>query len=145
MTTPIIEGFADFLAVQDGVLTVPELRARSLLASTSMQRVLAGVYHNLLINPLSNTVWPPRDENEPGRIRVARQRSRSEVVRFFESLAPHMSAPTLEDSVWVTDTNQFGVGDSGPGARAQEVKELTTKICQWAVTPPEWLKTEEQP
>lgn len=136
----LIEGFTDYLAVADNVLTPPELRQRSLLASVSMQRVLAGVYHDLLFAPQTRLVRPPRDPDEPEAIRVPRSRSRGEVVRFFQGLAPHMSAPVREDSIWLGETKQFSLGDSAPRASAQDLKELTTAIRNWAIEPPEWLK-----
>lgn len=137
----LIEGFDDFAAIVDDSLTPPDLRARSLLGSTTMQRVLAGVYHDLIINPSSNTIRPPRDPDQPDAIRVPRQRSRSEVARFFQILAPHMTAPVDEDSIWRRKTAQFAPEASAPRAGAQELKELTAEIRNWAVTPPEWLKT----
>ncbi len=136
----LVEGFTDYMAIADSVLTAPELRARSLLASVTMQRMLAGVYHDLLFAPQTNQVRPPRDSAEPERIRVPRPRSRAEVVRFFQSLAPHMSAPVTEDSVWVKETNQFSAGDSAPRAAAPDLKELTMTVRNWAITPPDWLQ-----
>lgn len=136
----LIEGFTDYLAIADNVLTPPELRQRSLLASVSMQRVLAGVYHDLLFAPQTRLVRPPRDPDEPEAIRVPRPRSRGEVVRFFQGLAPHMAAPVREDSIWLGETKQFSLGDSAPRASAQDLKELTTTIRNWAIEPPEWLK-----
>ena len=136
----LVEGFGDFQAVADNVLTAPELRSRSLLGSVVLQRMLAGVYHDLLVNPSTNTVMPPQDPAEPDRTRVPRQRSRAEVVHFFQSLAPHMSAPVTEDSIWVRHTEQFAPGTVAPGARAQELKALTATVRNWAITPPEWLR-----
>ena len=136
----LIEGFTDYLAIADNVLTPPELRQRSLLTSVSMQRVLAGVYHDLLFAPQTRLVRPPRDPDEPEAIRVPRPRSRGEVVRFFQGLAPHMSAPVREDSIWLGETKQFSLGDSAPRASAQDLKELTTTVRKWAIDPPEWLK-----
>ena len=136
----LVEGFTDFTAMADNVLTPPEMRARSLLGSVTMQRVLAGVYHDLLFNSHTNLVYPPRDAGEPERIRVGRQRSRAEVVRFFQSLAEHMAAPVSENSIWVTETEQFSPGLLAPASRSLDLKELTMTVRNWAITPPDWLK-----
>lgn len=137
----LIEGFTDFMAVADNVLTPLELRSRSLLASTTMQRILAGVYHDLLFASQTKNVLPPRDPDEPDRIRVPRLRSRGEVVRFFQSLAPHMSAPVRDDSPWIQHTEQFEPDSSGPRARTQDLKALTLTVRNWAIETPEWLKS----
>ena len=137
----LVEGFTDFMAIADNVLTSPELRQRSLLASVSMQRVLAGVYHDLLFAPQTRLVQPPRDPDDPDEIRVARPRSRGEVVRFFQSLAPYMSAPVREDSVWAREApQQFVLDTSAPRSSALDLKELTSTLCNWAINTPEWLK-----
>ena len=137
----LVEGFTDYLAIADNVLTPPELRQRSLLASVSMQRVLAGVYHDLLFAPQTRLVNPPRDPDDPDKIRVPRPRGQGEVIDFFKSLAPFMSAPLREDSVWVREApQQFAPGDSAPRSSSRDLKELTTKVRNWAINPPEWLK-----
>ena len=131
----LVEGFTDFMAVADNVLTPPELRQRSLLASVSMQRVLAGVYHDLLF-----ATKPLRNPEDPTAIRVRGKWGQGEIVHFFQSLAEHMSAPVTEGSIWVKETQQFEAGESAPPARAQDMKALTTTIRDWAIDPPEWLK-----
>lgn len=137
----LVEGFTDYLAIADNVLTPQELRQRSLLASVSMQRVLAGVYHDLLTASQTNLVYPPRDPDDPDKIRVPRPRSRAEVVRFFQSLAPFMAAPLREDSIWVREApQQFAPGTSAPRVTPRDLRELTTTIRNWAIETPEWLK-----
>ena len=137
----LVDGFNDFMAIRDNVLTPPELRQRSLLASVSMQRVLAGVYHDLLTASQTNLVYPPRDPDDPDKIRVPRPRSRAEVIRFFQSLAPLMAAPLGEDSIWVREApQQFAPGTSAPRATSRDLKELTLTVRNWAIETPEWLK-----
>ena len=137
----LVEGFTDFMAIADNVLTPQELRQRSLLASVSMQRVLAGVYYDLLTASQTNLVYPPRDPDDPDKPRVPRPRSRAEVVRFFQSLAPHMVAPLPEDSIWVREApQQFAPGTSAPRVTSRDLRELTTTARNWAIDPPEWLK-----
>ena len=139
----LVEGFTDYLAIADNVLTPQELRQRSLLASVSMQRVLAGVYYDLLTAPQTNLVYPPRDPDDPDKIRVPRPRSRAEVVRFFQSLAPppFMAAPLREDSIWVREApQQFAPDTSAPRATSRDLRELTTTVRNWVINPPAWLK-----
>ena len=137
----LVEGFNDFMALADTDFTPQELRKRSLLASVSMQRVLAGVYHDLLTASDTNLVYPPPDPDDPDKSRVARPRSRAEVVRFFQSLAPFMASPLREDSIWVREApQQFAPGTSAPRSTSRDLKELTTTIRDWAINPPEWLK-----
>ena len=106
-----------------------------------MQCVLAGVYHDLLTASQTNLVYPPRDPDDPDKIRVPRPRSRAEVIRFFQSLAPLMSAPLGEDSIWVRESpQQFAPGTSAPRATSRDLKELTLTIRNWAIETPEWLR-----
>ncbi len=67
--------------VADGDLPGDELRRVSLLGSTTMLRVLAGVYHDLLA-----AGWQSE-----------------EVADFFGKLDPQMDVPLRADSPWVTD------------------------------------------
>lgn len=137
----LVEGFNDFMALADTDFTPQELRKRSLLASVSMQRVLAGVYHDLLTASDTNLVYPPPDPDDPDKSRVARPRSRAEVVRFFQSLAPFMASPLREDSIWVQEApQQFAPGTSAPRATSRDLKDLTLTVRNWAINPPEWLK-----
>ncbi len=137
----LVEGFTDFMAIADNVLTPQQLRQRSLLASVSMQRALAGVYYDLLTASQTNLVYPPRDPDAPDKIRVPRPRSRAEVVRFFQSLAPFMAAPLRDDSIWVREASQqFAPDTSAPRATSRDLRELTTTVRNWAIETPEWLK-----
>lgn len=137
----LVEGFPLFMAIADTGFTPQELRRQSLLASVSMQRVLAGVYYDLLTASQTNLVYPPRDPDDPDKIRVPRPRSRAEVVRFFQSLAPFMAAPLREDSIWVREApQQFAPDTSAPRATSRDLRELTTTIRNWAIEPPEWLR-----
>ncbi len=137
----LVEGFNDYMALADTDFTPQELRKRSLLASVSMQRVLAGVYHDLLTASETNLVYPPPDPDDPDKVRVARPRSRAEVVRFFQSLAPFMAAPLRENSIWVREApQQFAPGTSAPRSTSRDLKDLTMTVRDWAINPPEWLK-----
>ena len=60
------------LGAREGELEAEELRKTSLLGSTTMLRVLAGVYHDLT----TDDGWQAED-----------------VMEFFAQLDPHMVAP----------------------------------------------------
>lgn len=71
------ESFPELEAIEKGELSPAELRRSSLLGSSTMIRVLAGVYHDLTM----------------GKDSAARM-SDDEVVSYFKKLAGHMTAPS---------------------------------------------------
>ncbi len=115
----LLEGFADLARVADGTVTVDELRKASLLGSTTVQRVLAGVYHDL-----KAATWD--DE---------------EIADFFRQLSPFMDAPVKADSPWVTDVPSeiFSENTSAPRSRRQDLRQLNDTIVGWGLTKPAWL------
>ena len=115
----LVDGFRDLGRVADGDVTPEELRRVSLLGSTSMFRVLAGVYHDL-----TSTEWD--DE---------------EITEFFSKLSPFMDAPVRADSPWVTEVPNeiFSEGASAPKARRQDLRTLNDTLVGWALTRPAWL------
>jgi hypothetical protein len=115
----LLEGFPDLARVADGEVTPEELRRASLLGSTSMFRVLAGVYHDL-----HAAQWDDED-----------------ITEFFSRLAPFMDVPVHADSPWVTEVpgEVFSEGASAPKARRQDVRALNDTIVGWALTQPAWL------
>jgi hypothetical protein len=115
----LVEAFPSLAKVADGDETPEELRRGSLLGSTSMLRVLAGVYHDL-----HSADWTDED-----------------IVEFFARLSPWMYAPVREDSPWVAEVPNeiFSTGASAPKARRQDLVELTNTIVGWALTQPAWL------
>ena len=118
----LVEGFPELAAVADGDLTPQELRARSLLGSLTMLRVLAGVFHNLVLAAEEDA-----EALDP-----------ESVTDFFRQLAPHMDAPVAKDSVWISAEDfkekgaDFNVGAYGPQARSQNIKDLTEVLTRWA-------------
>jgi hypothetical protein len=118
----LVDGFPSLGRVADGDLTGDELRRVSLLGSTTMLRVLAGVYHDLLA-----AGWQSE-----------------EVADFFAKLDPLMDVPVRAESPWVTDVpgEIFSEGASGPKARRQDLRALTDAIVGWALTAPAWLVAE---
>jgi DNA-sulfur modification-associated len=115
----LVDGFPVLGRVADGGVTPEELRRGSLLGSTSMLRVLAGVYHDL-----TATEW----EDE-------------EIADFYARLNPHMDAPVRPDGPWVMEVPNeiFSEGASAPKARRQDLRVLNDTIVGWALTQPAWL------
>ena len=118
----LVEGFPELAEVADGTSTPGQLRASRITASITMLRVLAGVFHNLVLAPEEEEDrWPAED-----------------VAEFFGRLAPHMVAPVPTGSIWLTaeefkDVPDFTRGAYGPQARSQNIKHLTEVITGWAL------------
>jgi hypothetical protein len=115
----LVEGFTDLARVADGDVTPDELRKASLLGSTTMLRVLGGVYHDL-----KTASWEDED-----------------IADFFRKLNPLMDAPVKTESPWVTEVPNeiFSQNASAPKARRQDLRQLNDTIVGWALTQPAWL------
>jgi hypothetical protein len=114
----LVAGFPDLQKVADEELDVVALRSRSMLASPTMLRVLAGVYHDLAVDSA--------DESRPSVTHAGDQKARD----LFSEIAPHMGFPVA--SGWIT-TGVFPDKDSkAPSSRAQDLKSLTTSVAKWA-------------
>jgi DNA-sulfur modification-associated len=118
----MVDAFPMLERVSEGELEPEELRKSSLLGSTTMLRVLAGVYHDLT----TDDGWPPDDVGE-----------------FFSALEPHMGAPVTEESPWATQIPEdiFTPGAMAPTARRQDLKRLTETLRAWAINRPVWLSS----
>lgn len=116
----MVEAFPVLERVAEGELEPEELRKTSLLGSTTMLRVLAGVYHDLT----TDDGWQPED-----------------VMEFFSQLNPHMAAPLADESPWVTQIAEdiFAPGATAPTARRQDLKRLSETLRAWAINRPAWL------
>jgi len=120
----LTKGFSDLKAIASNAKTVEEIRDHSLLVSTTMLRVLAGLYHDLVAEGVSNEA----------------------VVAYFKKLNKFMDAPidsrTPAGKLWLSSTTSeaFSDGATAPGARAQQVKELVTVLVEWFNKPPALLK-----
>lgn len=115
----LLASFPQLARVADGELSPADLRKESLLGSTVMIRVLAGVYEEL-----TRQAWDDDD-----------------IVDFFSKLAPHTDGPAQADGIWVKQVGDdvFVPGAFGPRSRRQDLKELRDSIVRWADTNPEWL------
>jgi hypothetical protein len=112
----LIEGFPVVDELVRGTVSAEHVRKTSLLGSTTMLRVLAGVYHELTTDLEDD-----------------------ELAEFFSKLAPVMGAPIRDGSPWL-ETGVFSVGATAPKARRQDLKALTEKIARWARSEPAWVK-----
>jgi len=111
----LVSAFPDLEKLADGALTPEDLRKSSLLGSTTMFRVFAGAYYEL-----------------------ARDMSDDDIRDFFARLAPHMTAPVVDGSPWMT-TGVFREGAMAPDARRQDLESLAADIVSWTKVTPEWL------
>jgi hypothetical protein len=118
----MLEGFPELGKVADGELEPEDLRHTNLLGSTSMLRVLAGVFHELV-----REGWADED-----------------IAEFFRQLAPHMAGPVNDTSIWVKEVpgEIFAPGALAPTARRQDLKRLTETLRAWAIDRPDWLGAE---
>jgi len=119
----LLASFPPLAAVADGDLSPQNLRASSLLGSTPILRVLAGVYAALTErNPLlEEEDWEPE-----------------EVVEYFQKLAPAMSGPVAAGSIWTdhVPNNVFVVGAFSPRSRRQDLRTLLDTMVGWATDKP---------
>lgn len=114
----LTEGFSVLNDLIEGKCTPEQLRKTSLLGSSTMLRVMAGVYYEL-----------------------ARERSDDDIAGFFAKLSPHMTAPVTDDSPWVRIEGEvFSAGAVAPRARRQDLVTLTQAIVEWARSEPEWME-----
>jgi hypothetical protein len=105
----LVGSFDPLRRIAEGAGTVPDLRKSSLLGSTVMLRVLAGVYFELVKN---------------------KERTSGEVASFFNKLSSEMGAPVKSDSIWVR-TKLFPTNSMAPTARRQDLKALVEHIVSW--------------
>jgi hypothetical protein len=93
-----------------------------MLASTTMLRVLAGVYHDLTTKDIKTG-----RAQDGGPVMT-----RTEVGIFFRDLSPILrEVPIKRASPWM-DTGAFVGGGSAPTARHGDIGKLTRALCRWA-------------
>jgi hypothetical protein len=112
----LITAFRELEKIADGSMKPQELRKQSLLGSTTMLRVLAGVFHELR-----------KDLDDEA------------IEDFFSRLDGIMEAPIEADSPWF-DSGVFSEGAMAPKARGGDMKILTRRIVQWNRENPDWLE-----
>jgi hypothetical protein len=117
------QGFGDLQAIAANESTAADIREQSLLLSTTMLRVIAGVYHDLKADGVADNA----------------------ILTFFKKLDKVMKAPIVSGTpigdLWLdaTTTEAFTDGATAPGARSQQVKELVSVITGWYHNPPALL------
>jgi hypothetical protein len=90
----------------------------SLLASPTILRVLAGVFHNLAI-----------DSTDPDKPALSAS-GVANAKALYRGLAPHMGLPISDE--WFA-TGFFPEKDSkAPSSRTQDLKGLTDLVTSWA-------------
>jgi hypothetical protein len=112
----LISAFPELEKVADGSMKPEELRKQSLLGSTTMLRVLAGVFYELR-----------KDVDDEA------------IEEFFARLDGVMEAPVEANSPWF-ESGVFSEGAMAPKARGGDMKILTSKIVQWHRDNPDWLE-----
>jgi hypothetical protein len=118
--TVLVESFPDLASLADNTLNPADLRERSLLGSSTLLRVLAGVYYDLIEKGYSD----------------------EEVGDLFGLLAHHMTAPIDRKSPWLTIRSKvFAEGAMAPTARRQDLRNLGEEIADWIDSDnrPSWL------
>lgn len=100
----------------------PDKPHSTMLASATMLRVLAGVYHDLI------TEDPKTKLAADGKPVM----TRAEVGIFFRELGPTLRlVPVTEGSIW-TRTGAFMPGSSAPTARHGDIGKLSRVLVEWA-------------
>jgi DNA-sulfur modification-associated len=114
----LIAAFDDLRDIADNRLSPRDLRARSMLGSVTMLRVLAAVYHELT-------------KSDPFNGKIAW--SRAEVEDFFRKLSPHLRRIPIsaKDEFWL-DTKAFVQGGTAPMASQGSIKSLVSTMVEWA-------------
>lgn len=109
----MVDSFVDLQAVRDGALSPVELRARSMLGSLTIWRVLGSVYRELV----------SKSDRNPEPF------TRMEVQEFFESLASDMTKiPVVDPEGFWMQTGAFKLGGSAPQAMQGALIQLTNAL-----------------
>lgn len=121
----LTESFPQLEAMRLGHVLPRNLRRNSLLGAGSFLRILAGVYHELLL------------PNKHGW-------SREQVGEFFAKLAPHVSndgSPVYPGSIWTEHMPDglFQAGALAPSGRTQDLNRVYGTLVDWALDKPAFL------
>ena len=112
----LVEGFDDYQALVDGTVECPPLRARSLLGSPVMFRVLAGVFHDMAVGNASRP--------DEGLVPT--------VVQRFKDIQPWMNLPVswADGSPW-KESEALPDGARSALSRTQNFREMVNLITAW--------------
>jgi DGQHR domain-containing protein len=120
----LVAGSPELQHLVDEEIEPVELRAenspeRSMIASATMLRALAGAYHDL--------TKPPVSQGDPMALK------RSEVEVFFSKLAPKLrEIPITENEQFWMSTGAFMPGTSAPQASQGNINALVASLVSWA-------------
>lgn len=113
----LVAAFDDLRDLAENRLTPKDLRAKTMLGSSTLLRVLAATYYQLTrFDESGKKAW-----------------SRAEVEDFFHGLSPLLERIPIADTdkVWL-DTGVILVGSSAPIARQGSIKTLVDVFVDWA-------------
>jgi len=114
----LTNSFPQLQEVAEDELHPADLREKSLLASPTVLRCLAGAFHDVAV------------EEDLGSSPHVVPKNRKKVELLFQKLAPTMGLPISDE--WF-DTGFFPDKTSrAPSSRAQDLKGLTSLIASWA-------------
>jgi DGQHR domain-containing protein len=120
----LVAGSPELQHLVDEEIEPVELRAenspeRTMIASATMLRALAGAYHDL--------TKPPVSQGDPMALK------RSEVEVFFSKLAPKLrEIPITENEQFWMSTGAFMPGTSAPQASQGNINALVASLVSWA-------------
>ena len=117
--TVLRESFSCLNDVAKESKTPSEIRGKHLIASSTMMRIMAGVYHEL----------------------ANKEISRERIISFFQALdrsgATPLDPKTAYGRMWISSpSGGFAEGESAPGSRSQAVKAIVDEITGWFDSPP---------
>ena len=113
------ESFGCLSEVANDIKTPAEIRGQNLIGSTTMIKIIAGVYHELVKTGVT----------------------RARIVSFLQAIDKSAAAPldssTPNGRLWITSpSGGFREGDSAPTARMREVAAIVDEIVAWYSNPP---------
>lgn len=115
------DAFADLKAIEEGQKSPAELRRESLLGSSTMIRVLAGVYHELVIAESDGD-----------------QMTDGEAASFLGKLGGYMHAPIADGGPW--SPSLFKDSGMAPQASQGDIKKLVDVIVEWSDETPHGMQ-----
>lgn len=114
--TALIDNFPQIKKIDEGEISVPDLREQDMILSPTVLRVLAGAFHNLAVN-----------SDDPRLLRLDKP-GYQKATRLFANLSNETAYPLNES--W-RDTGVFDEGSKTPGSRAQDLSKLTEIMTSW--------------
>ena len=120
------QAFPEVDSVANGNSMPADLRKSSLLGSTTMLKIMAGVFFELSGQGIAI----------------------SEISKFFGKLSVHTAIPVVSTNpsgrMWINATTEGSIAEdsNAPGSRTQAVKSLVVAMTNWYANPPSELTGE---